>query len=77
MTSTESAAVSLVADVEVLRALSADDLESATRSDQTPKEAVSALIARAKMAEYIARVVAAVPPLTPEQRDRLVILLRP
>lgn len=30
----------------------------------------------AKLAEHIARVVAEAPPLTPEQRDRLAILLR-
>ncbi|GAA3680820.1 hypothetical protein GCM10022376_20030 [Yimella lutea] len=29
-----------------------------------------------KLAEHIAKVVAQAPPLTPEQRDRLVVLLR-
>jgi len=34
-------------------------------------------LAAAKLADYIARVVDAAPPLTPEQRDRLALLLRP
>lgn len=33
-------------------------------------------LAAAKLADYIARVVDAAPPLTPAQRDRLALLLR-
>lgn len=32
---------------------------------------------RRELDEHIARVVAAAPPLTPEQRDRIAVLLRP
>ncbi len=34
-------------------------------------------LAAARLEDYIARTVAAAPPLTPEQRDRLATLLRP
>jgi hypothetical protein len=34
-------------------------------------------LAAAKLADYISRVVDAAPPLTPAQRDRLALLLKP
>jgi hypothetical protein len=34
-------------------------------------------LAAAKLDAYIQRVIAEAPPLTPEQRDRLAVLLRP
>lgn len=64
-----------------MRARIARAERSAKRQD-TPEQrdrvrALRADYAAEKLAEYIEQVIAAAPPLTPEQRDRLALLLRP
>ena len=53
-------------------------LARASRGKPDPSELAARRrdLAEAKLAAYIARTVAAAPPLTPAQRDRLALLLR-
>lgn len=46
------------------------------RDDEAAVTAARQQLAVAKITEYIERVVAEAPPLTPEMRDRLALLLR-
>ncbi len=45
------------------------------KGDQKAKRAAQADLAEAKIADYIERTVAAAPPLTDEQRDKLATLI--
>jgi hypothetical protein len=46
------------------------------RGDPEAIKSATRELAAAKLADFIARTVDAAPPLTPEQRDRLALLLR-
>ena len=50
---------------------------AAVRWDNPNQTETARELATARIAEYVARVVDAAPPLTPEQRDRIAALLRP
>lgn len=47
------------------------------RNEPAAIEAARQELAAAKLASYVAKVVAEAPPLTPEQLDRVAVLLRP
>ncbi|MGE9806927.1 hypothetical protein [Janibacter sp. G1551] len=49
---------------------------AAKRWKSPNSDALARDLAAARIADYIKRVVDAAPPLTPEQRDRLAVLLR-
>ena len=49
---------------------------AARRWGASNKDALARDYAAARLADYIGRVVAAAPPLTPEQRNQLALLLR-
>ena len=49
---------------------------AAKRWNRPDSDALARDLAAARIADYVKRVVDAAPPLTPEQRDRLALLLR-
>ena len=54
-----------------------DDPVTLAKAGRLMRKAIKRQEEEAKIAEYIQKIVDAAPPLTPEQRDRLALLLRP